>query len=56
LFAVFYPVASYDLGRLALSENLLLNFGEFTVRPMYRATNKVRQKNLASIDPEVDAA
>jgi putative SOS response-associated peptidase YedK len=42
--------------KLSLSDNLLLDVGEFTVRPMDRAMNNVRQKNLASIDPEADAA
>jgi putative SOS response-associated peptidase YedK len=35
--------------------NLLLDLSEFTVRPMDRVMNNVRQKNLASIDPEADA-
>ena len=35
-----------------LDENLLLDLKEFTVRPMDRAMNNVRQKNLAAIDPE----
>jgi putative SOS response-associated peptidase YedK len=39
-----------------LSENLLLDLDEFTVRPMDRAMNNVRQKNLASIDPDAEAA
>jgi putative SOS response-associated peptidase YedK len=39
-----------------LSGNLLLDLGEFTVRPMDRAMNNVRQKNLAAIDPEAEAA
>jgi hypothetical protein len=39
-----------------LHENLLLDLGEFTVRPMDRAMNNVRRKNLASIDPETAAA
>jgi putative SOS response-associated peptidase YedK len=39
-----------------LSDNLLLDLNEFTVRPMDRAMNNVRQKNLAAIDPEVEAA
>ena len=37
-------------------QNLLLDLTEFTVRPMDRAMNKVRQKNLAAIDPEAEAA
>jgi putative SOS response-associated peptidase YedK len=36
-------------------DNLLLDLSEFTVRPMDRVMNNVRQKNLASIDPEADA-
>ena len=36
--------------------NLLLDLTEFTVRPMDRAMNNVRQKNLAAIDPEAEAA
>jgi hypothetical protein len=39
-----------------LSENLLLDLDEFTVRPMDRALNNVRQKNLAAFDPEAEAA
>ena len=39
-----------------LDENLLLDLDEFTVRPMDRAMNNVRQKNLAAIDPEAAAA
>jgi hypothetical protein len=31
-----------------LGENLLLDLDEFTVRPMDRAMNNVRQKNLAA--------
>jgi putative SOS response-associated peptidase YedK len=39
-----------------LDENLLLDLNEFTVRPMDRAMNNVRQKDLAAIDPEAEAA
>jgi hypothetical protein len=39
-----------------LGEDLLLDLKEFTVRPMDRAMNNVRQKNLAAIDPEAAAA
>ena len=39
-----------------LDQNLLLDLTEFTVRPMDRAMNNVRQKNLAAIDPEAVAA
>ena len=39
-----------------LDENLLLDLGEFTVRPMDRAMNNVRQKVLAAIDPAAKAA
>jgi hypothetical protein len=39
-----------------LTDNLLLDLGEFTVRPMDRAMNNVRQKDLAAIDPEPGAA
>ena len=39
-----------------LDENLLLDLREFTVRPMDRAMNNVRQKDLAAIDPEAAAA
>jgi len=35
---------------------MLLELNEFAVRPMDRAMNNVRQKNLAAIDPEADAA
>jgi putative SOS response-associated peptidase YedK len=39
-----------------LGENLLLDPNEFTVRPMDRAMNNVRQKDLTVIDPEAKAA
>jgi putative SOS response-associated peptidase YedK len=39
-----------------LGENLLLDLNEFVVRPMDRAMNNVRQKDLAAIDPQVKAA
>jgi putative SOS response-associated peptidase YedK len=39
-----------------LDQNLLLDLTEFAVRPMDRALNNVRQKNLAAIDPEAEAA
>ena len=39
-----------------LNEDLLLDLGEFSVRPMDRAMNSVRQKSLPAIDPEADAA
>jgi putative SOS response-associated peptidase YedK len=39
-----------------LARPLLLDLNEFTVRPMDRAMNNVRQKELAAIDPEADAA
>jgi hypothetical protein len=35
---------------------LLLALDEFTVRPMARAMNNVRQKDLVAIDPEAKAA
>jgi putative SOS response-associated peptidase YedK len=35
-----------------LDQDLLLDLNEFTVRPMDRAMNNVRQKNLSAIDPE----
>jgi putative SOS response-associated peptidase YedK len=38
-----------------LDQDLLLDLNEFTVRPMDRAMNNVRQKNLAAIDPEAAA-
>ena len=41
---------------LPLDEDLLLDLKEFTVRPMDRAMNNVRQKDLAAIDPEAAAA
>jgi hypothetical protein len=34
----------------------LLDLNEFAVRPMDRAMNNVRQKNLAAIDPDAQAA
>jgi putative SOS response-associated peptidase YedK len=39
-----------------LGEGLLLDLNEFTVRPMDRAMNNVRQKDLAAIDPAAKAA
>jgi len=42
--------------RAPLGGDLLLDLKEFTVRPMDRAMNNVRQKNLAAIDPEAAAA
>jgi putative SOS response-associated peptidase YedK len=46
-----------DLSKQSLlSEKLLLDLNEFAVRPMDRAMNNVRQKNLAAIDPEAQAA
>jgi putative SOS response-associated peptidase YedK len=38
-----------------LSEGLLLDLGEFKVRPMDRSLNNVRQKSLAAIDPAAAA-
>jgi hypothetical protein len=38
-----------------LDKDLLLDLKEFTVRPMDRAMNTVRQKNLTAIDPEAAA-
>ena len=50
-------VAWLDLSNeSSLDENLLLDLSEFAVRPMDRAMNNVRQKNLAAIDPEAKAA
>jgi putative SOS response-associated peptidase YedK len=46
----------FDLSRDSpLDENLLLDLNEFTVRPMDRAMNNVREKSLA-IDPDAKAA
>ena len=39
-----------------LEQKLLLDLGEFAVRPMGRAMNNVREKNLAAFDPEAKAA
>jgi putative SOS response-associated peptidase YedK len=39
-----------------LGESLLLDLNEFTVRPMDRAMNNVREKNLSAIDPDAKAA
>jgi putative SOS response-associated peptidase YedK len=39
-----------------LGESLLLDLKEFTVRPMDRAMNNVREKNLSAIDPDAKAA
>jgi putative SOS response-associated peptidase YedK len=46
-----------DLAQAApLDRDLLLDLGEFAVRPMGRAMNNVREKNLAAFDPEAEAA
>ncbi len=39
-----------------LERELLLDLKEFTVRPMDRAMNNARQKDLAAFDPEAAAA
>jgi putative SOS response-associated peptidase YedK len=39
-----------------LDESFLLDLKEFTVRPMDRAMNNVREKNLSAIDPDGKAA
>ena len=39
-----------EAGRL--DEYLMLDLAEFSVRPMNRAMNNVRQKDIALIDPE----
>jgi putative SOS response-associated peptidase YedK len=39
-----------------LRRPLLLDLNEFIVRPMDRAMNNVRQKELAVIDPDAEAA
>jgi putative SOS response-associated peptidase YedK len=39
-----------------LDQTLLLDIKEFSVRPMDRAMNNARQKDLAAIDPEAKAA
>ena len=39
-----------------LAQDLLLDLKEFTVRPMDRAMNNAREKNLAAFDPEAKAA
>jgi putative SOS response-associated peptidase YedK len=39
-----------------LEHELLLDLAEFAVRPMGRAMNNVREKNLAAFDPEAKAA
>jgi putative SOS response-associated peptidase YedK len=39
-----------------LEHELLLDLTEFAVRPMGRAMNNVREKNLAAFDPEAKAA
>ena len=39
-----------------LEHELLLDLRAFTVRPMGRAMNNVREKNLAAFDPEAKAA
>jgi len=42
--------------RSPLDKDLLLDLKKFTVRPMDRAMNTVRQKNLTAIDSEAAAA
>jgi hypothetical protein len=37
-------------------QTLLLDIEEFSARPMDRAMNNARQKDLAAIDPEAKAA
>jgi len=39
-----------------LEQDLLLDLAEFTVRPMDRAMNNAREKNLAAFDPAAKAA
>jgi putative SOS response-associated peptidase YedK len=39
-----------------LDQGLLLDIKEFAVRPMDRAMNNARQKDLAAIDPQAKAA
>ena len=39
-----------------LDQNLLPDLAEFAVHAMDRAMNNGRQKNLAAIDPEAEAA
>jgi putative SOS response-associated peptidase YedK len=39
-----------------LDESFLLDLKEFTVRPMDRTMNNVREKNLSAIDPDAKAA
>ncbi|MGA8602354.1 MAG: SOS response-associated peptidase [Beijerinckiaceae bacterium] len=50
--ADWLDLAQQDL----LTHPLLLDLNEFTVRPMDRAMNNVRQKELAAIDPDIEAA
>ena len=50
--ADWLDLAQQDL----LAHPLLLDLNEFTVRPMDRAMNNVRQKELAAIDPDIEAA
>jgi putative SOS response-associated peptidase YedK len=45
-----------DLTRQDLLVPLLLDLDKFRVRPMDRAMNNVRQKELAIIDPDAEAA
>jgi putative SOS response-associated peptidase YedK len=46
-----------DLAQAApLDHDLLLDLSEFAVRPMGRAMNNVREKNLAAFDPGAEAA
>jgi putative SOS response-associated peptidase YedK len=42
--------------QVPLAQELILDLQEFAVRPMGRAMNNVREKNLAAFDPEARAA
>lgn len=54
---IFAGTTAPYLKRFSLDKDLLLDLKkEFTLRPMDRAMNTVRQKNLTAIDSEAAAA
>ena len=54
---IFAGTTAPSLKRFSLDKDLLLDLKkEFTLRPMDRAMNTVRQKNLTAINSEAAAA
>jgi hypothetical protein len=57
VWGIFAGTTAPYLKRFSLDKDLLLELKkEFTLRPMDRAMNTVRQKNLTAIDSEAAAA